>query len=48
MKTYRIGIAGYGNLGRGAELALREQPDLRITFKCKDRAGTVVCQEPFS
>ena len=30
MKTYRIGIAGYGNLGRGAELALQSQPDLRL------------------
>ena len=30
MKTYRIGICGYGNLGRGVELALRQQPDMSL------------------
>ena len=27
----RIGILGYGNLGRGAELALRANPDMKLT-----------------
>ena len=26
----RIGILGYGNLGRGVELALRQQPDMEL------------------
>ncbi|MGI5885295.1 MAG: diaminopimelate dehydrogenase [Candidatus Spyradocola sp.] len=30
MKTLRIGIAGYGNLGRGVELALRHAPDMEL------------------
>jgi diaminopimelate dehydrogenase len=32
MKKIRIGIAGYGNLGRGVELALRQNPDMEL--KC--------------
>ncbi len=28
--SIRIGIAGYGNLGRGAEAALRQNPDMRL------------------
>lgn len=28
--TIRIGIAGYGNLGRGAEAALRQNPDMKL------------------
>lgn len=28
--TIRIGIVGYGNLGRGAELALAHHPDMRL------------------
>ena len=27
----RIGIVGYGNLGRGVELALRQNPDLQLS-----------------
>ena len=27
----RIGILGYGNLGRGAELAIRQNPDMELT-----------------
>ena len=30
MTTIRIGIAGYGNLGRGVELALRQNPDMEL------------------
>ena len=26
----RIGILGYGNLGRGVELALRQAPDMEL------------------
>ena len=26
----RIGILGYGNLGRGVELALRQNPDMEL------------------
>lgn len=28
--SIRIGIAGYGNLGRGAEVALRQNPDMKL------------------
>ena len=28
MEKIRIGIMGYGNLGRGAELAVRQHPDM--------------------
>ena len=27
----RIAIAGYGNLGRGCELALQKNPDMKLT-----------------
>jgi diaminopimelate dehydrogenase len=30
MEKIRVGIVGYGNLGRGAELALRESPDMEL------------------
>ncbi|HHU13347.1 MAG TPA: diaminopimelate dehydrogenase, partial [Clostridiaceae bacterium] len=30
-KTIRLGIIGYGNLGKGAELAIRQNPDLALT-----------------
>ena len=30
MKKIRIGIMGYGNLGRGAELAVRQNPDMEL------------------
>lgn len=41
MKTYRIGICGYGNLGRGVELALRQQPDMSLAavFTRRDPAS---------
>lgn len=30
MANIRIGIAGYGNLGRGVELAIRQNPDMEL------------------
>ena len=30
MEKIRVGIMGYGNLGRGAELAIRQNPDLEL------------------
>ncbi|MEE1312674.1 MAG: diaminopimelate dehydrogenase [Lachnospiraceae bacterium] len=30
MKTIRIGIAGYGNLGKGVELAIRQNDDMEL------------------
>ena len=30
-ETIRIGIAGYGNLGRGVEKALGQNPDMSLT-----------------
>lgn len=37
----RIGIVGYGNLGRGVELALAHQPDMRLAgiYTRRDPAG---------
>jgi diaminopimelate dehydrogenase len=29
-KAIRIGILGYGNIGRGVELALRQNPDMKL------------------
>ena len=29
MKQIRVAIMGYGNLGRGVELALRANPDMK-------------------
>ena len=30
MKKIRIGICGYGNLGKGAELAVRQNDDMEL------------------
>ena len=30
MKSIRIGIAGYGNLGRGVELAVQKNSDMEL------------------
>ena len=30
MKSIRIGILGYGNLGRGVELSIRQNPDMKL------------------
>ncbi|MBQ8928170.1 MAG: diaminopimelate dehydrogenase [Oscillospiraceae bacterium] len=38
MSTIRIGIAGYGNLGRGVELAIRQNPDTELACVFTRRA----------
>ena len=30
MKKIRIGIAGYGNLGKGVEMAIRQNEDMEL------------------
>ena len=32
MSQIRIGIVGYGNLGKGVELAIRSNPDMKLAF----------------
>ncbi len=46
MKT-RIGIAGYGNLGRGAEIAVMKAEDMELTavFTRRDPAGVQILTE---
>ena len=41
MKKIRIGILGYGNLGRGAELAIGQNPDMELAgiFTRRDPAA---------
>lgn len=41
MKKVRIGIAGYGNLGKGVELAIRQNEDMELAgiFTRRDPAG---------
>lgn len=41
MDRIRIGIAGYGNLGRGVECAIRQNPDMELAgiFTRRDPAG---------
>ena len=34
----RIGILGYGNLGRGVECAIRQNPDMELVFVMTRRA----------
>ena len=41
----RIGIIGYGNLGRGAELAIKQQPDMELVAVFS-RRGTVETVDP--
>ena len=43
MSKIRIGIAGYGNLGRGAELAVTNNPDMQLVavFTRRDPASIV-------
>ena len=40
-KKIRIGVAGYGNLGRGVELAIAQNPDLELfgVFTRRDPAS---------
>ena len=34
MKKIRIGIAGYGNLGKGVEMAIRQNEDMELAGVC--------------
>ena len=48
--SIRIAIAGYGNLGRGVECAIRQNPDmeLKAVFTRRDPAsqiGRASCRE---
>ncbi len=42
MEKIRIGIMGYGNLGRGVELAVRQNPDMELTAVFTRREPTQV------
>lgn len=46
-KTIRIGIVGYGNLGRGVEAAITQNPDMTLVgvFTRRD-PKSVLCQAP--
>ena len=47
MEKIRIGIAGYGNLGRGVELAIRQNPDMELAGVFTRRApDTVTLKTP--
>lgn len=39
--TIRVGIMGYGNLGRGVECALKQNPDMELTAYYQKRSGSV-------
>ena len=43
--TIRVGIMGYGNLGRGVELALRHNPDmeLKAVFTRRNPESSIPC-----
>ena len=44
--SIRIGILGYGNLGRGVECAIRQNPDMELaavfTFHWKDKIDVLI------
>lgn len=42
MKNIRIGILGYGNLGRGIELAIKQNPDLNLVAIFTRRNPSVI------
>ncbi len=42
MSQIRIGIVGYGNLGKGVELAIRSNPDMKLAFVATRRAPETV------
>ncbi len=44
-KKIRVGIIGYGNLGRGAEMAIRQQPDMELVAVFS-RRGVVQTFDP--
>ena len=43
--SIRIGILGYGNLGRGVECAIKQNPDMELAavFTRRDPGG---CKDP--
>lgn len=45
MEKIRIGIMGYGNLGRGVELAVRQNPDMELfgVFTRRDPQALTLC-----
>ena len=47
MKKIRIGIVGYGNLGRGCELSVRQQEDMELVyiFTRRDPASLMIATE---
>ncbi|MBE6862072.1 MAG: diaminopimelate dehydrogenase, partial [Ruminococcus sp.] len=47
MEKIRIGIAGYGNLGRGVELAVRQNDDMELVavFTRRDPATVSILTE---
>ena len=47
MSKFRIGIVGYGNLGRGTELARRQTPDaeLACVFTRRDPSALKILTE---
>ena len=47
MNPIRVGIVGYGNLGKGVELAIRSNPDMQLAFVASRRdPATVKLQTP--
>ena len=48
MDKIRIGILGYGNLGRGVELAIRQNPDMTLAgvFTRREPSGVVTAGGP--
>ena len=45
--TIRVGIMGYGNLGRGVECALKQNPDMELTavFTRRDPGSVKILTE---
>ncbi len=42
MNPIRVGIVGYGNLGKGVELAIRSNPDMQLAFVASRRDPAAV------
>ncbi len=41
-ETIKVGIVGYGNLGRGAEAAIQQQPDMKLVAVFTRREPSLV------
>ena len=50
MEKIRLGILGYGNLGKGVECAVRQNEDMELTavFTRRDPAGVSILTEGVS